>query len=164
MRTPRAHLDESDLRILELLQQDSAQPAAEVARVVGLSPSAVRRRIDRLRRRRVIQRFTIVLDHARIGDTVEAFVEVTFATTADSNPWIDDALDMAAVREVSRLAGDPDALVRLRVRDLVELEGVVHQLRHMKPGTIAASKTLVVLRRRRRIDVGTGVNRPARLG
>jgi Lrp/AsnC family transcriptional regulator, leucine-responsive regulatory protein len=142
-------LDETDEAILDLLDQDARQPAATIAKEVELSPAAVRRRIGKLQELGVIVGFTTVLNHTRVRPAIEAFVEMTFST-ADVRTVLTGLLDdHPEVREASTLAGDPDALVRLRVLDLDELRAVVTMLRE-KPG-VTNTKTLVALGRVRHV-------------
>jgi Lrp/AsnC family transcriptional regulator, leucine-responsive regulatory protein len=146
-----ASLDKKDKAILDLLDQDARQPAAAIAGDprVDLSAAAVRRRISRLQDEGVIVGFTTVLDHTRVEPAIEAYVEVNFSAAdvrTDLTSMVDDHPE---VREASTLAGDPDALVRLRVLNLHELREVVTRLREA-PG-VTDTKTLVALGRIRHV-------------
>lgn len=142
-------LDPKDEAILRLLDADARMPAAVIATKVDLSPAAVRRRIAKLEEQGVIVGFTIVLDHKRVRPATEAFVEMTFATP-DVRSFLDRLLDdHPEVREASTLAGDPDALLRLRVSDLDELRAVVTELR--EESGVTSTKTLVALGRQRHV-------------
>src|SRR6201996_9817875 len=74
-----ADLDATDQRIIRVLTEDARRSASEVGRLVGLSPPAARRRIDRLEREGLIRGYAAILDHGRIGEQIEAFVELRFA-------------------------------------------------------------------------------------
>lgn len=56
------NLDETDLRILQLLRSDARRPYSDIADAVSLSPPAVSDRINRLEEIGVIERFTVQLD------------------------------------------------------------------------------------------------------
>lgn len=60
-------LDETDVVILQLLSEDARRTYNEIAAAVDLSPPAVSDRINRLKERGIIRRFTIDIDHERIG-------------------------------------------------------------------------------------------------
>ena len=60
-------LDRFDRQLLRLVQQDAAQTAEQLAEQVSLSPSAIQRRLKRLREQGVIVRQIAVLDPARLG-------------------------------------------------------------------------------------------------
>ncbi|MDF2381886.1 Lrp/AsnC family transcriptional regulator [Nostoc ellipsosporum NOK] len=63
----RSDLDRFDRRLLALVQRDAAQTADVLAGQVGLSPSAVQRRLKRLRETGVILSEIAVVDPLRVG-------------------------------------------------------------------------------------------------
>ena len=76
-RKPAFQLDELDRKLLDLLQTDAARPLYELGDLVGLSPSAVQRRLSRYRASGVIARQIAVLDPDVVAGTVLACVLVT---------------------------------------------------------------------------------------
>ncbi|MCY4755773.1 Lrp/AsnC family transcriptional regulator [Pelomonas aquatica] len=60
-------LDRFDRQLLNLVQQDAALTAGQLAERVSLSPSAIQRRLKRLREQGVILRHVAVLEPARVG-------------------------------------------------------------------------------------------------
>ena len=136
-------LDGTDLEILDLLAADARRTLADIAARVSLSAPAVKRRIDRLERLGVITGFTVLIDEAKLGRPLEAFAELRFAgnTTVDEIPAV--AAELPEVLAVFTVAGDPDALVWIRVRDVGHLKTVVDQLR--RRGNVTGTKTMMVL-------------------
>ena len=136
-------LDGTDLEILDLLAADARRTLADIAARVSLSAPAVKRRIDRLERLGVITGFTVLIDEAKLGRPLEAFAELRFAgnTTVDEIPAV--AAEIPEVLAVFTVAGDPDALVWIRVRDVGHLKTVVDQLR--RRGNVTGTKTMMVL-------------------
>jgi DNA-binding Lrp family transcriptional regulator len=67
-------LDDFDRRLLNLVQSDAAQTAERLAESVGLSPSAVQRRLKRLRETGVIVRETALIDPKCVGSPVSFVV------------------------------------------------------------------------------------------
>jgi Lrp/AsnC family leucine-responsive transcriptional regulator len=136
-------LDGTDLEILDLLAADARRTLSDIAARVSLSAPAVKRRIDRLERLRVITGYTALIDHAKLGRPLEAFTELRFAgnTTVDEISAI--AAELPEVLAVFTVAGDPDALVWMRVRDVDHLKTVVDQLR--RSGSVTGTKTMMVL-------------------
>jgi len=63
----RIELDGGDVRILSALSKNARIPTIELADVAGLSPNTVRQKIRRLEKEGVIRRYTILLQHSRIG-------------------------------------------------------------------------------------------------
>lgn len=147
-----ASLDAKDEFILALLDEDARQPAASIASKIELSAAAVRRRINRLVDLGVIVGFTTVINHTRVSPAIEAYVELTFSTS-DVQRGLTEMMDAhSEVREASTLAGDPDAIVRLRVGDHEELREIVTRIRET-PG-VTGTKTLVALGRTRHVARG----------
>ncbi len=135
--------DELDEQIVKLLKHNAKATLAEIGNQVGLSAPAVKRRIDRLEANQVILGYTVVVDHAKLGRPIEAFAELRFAGTArvDDIASIADGID--EVEAVFTIAGDPDALVWIRVRDVTDLKRVIDRIRHS--GRVLGTKTLIVL-------------------
>lgn len=145
-------LDDIDREILDLLRDNARQSATAIAANVGLTPGAIRRRISNLEQEGVIVHYTVVLDHDKVGPSVEAYVELSFSGSADVQAILEGAISLPEVREASTLAGDPDALVRLRVDDADHLRDTVIKLRQMKH--VTGSKTLFALGRMRHVSEG----------
>lgn len=136
-------MDSTDQEILGLLEENARRTMGDIAERVALSTSAVKRRIDRMEQAGVITGYTVVVDHAKIGRPVQAFTEVRFAGTADMGEIRSTALGLPEVQAVFATAGDPDALVWIRVPDLERLGQVIELLR--RSGRVTGTKTLMVL-------------------
>lgn len=138
-----ADIDEIDERLLRLLVDDGRRTFSDMATDVGLSVGAVKRRVDRMRTAGVITGFTAQIDQSKLGWGVEAFTEVRFGGRTRVADIIDTARNLAEVQAVYTIAGDPDALVHLRVRDMNHLQDVIDGLR--RTGQVTGTKTLMVL-------------------
>jgi DNA-binding Lrp family transcriptional regulator len=144
-------LDGTDRRILALLVEDGRRSASEVGRHVGLSPAAAKRRIDRLEQAGHIRGYTALLDHAQLDGALEAFTELRFAAGSQVADIDAAVADLPELVESFTLAGDPDALVRLRVDDVDHLKRVIDRIRRGRRGgpKVVGTKTLIVLGTRR---------------
>lgn len=60
-------LDQFDRKLLKLIQEDAGQTAELLAKQVSLSPSAIQRRLRRMREEGVILRYAAVIDSAKVG-------------------------------------------------------------------------------------------------
>jgi DNA-binding Lrp family transcriptional regulator len=145
-------LSENDKNILELLSANARQSARNIAATLDLSPSFVSRRIAYLEGEGVIDRYTVVINHGEIGRQIEAYLLLTVDIQADLDTVLSQAQAQPGVRETSTLAGDPDALIRLRVNDAIELRDTVLRIRKLKG--VTGTKTLVALDRTRHIQSG----------
>jgi len=136
-------VDDIDRQILDLLRANARTRLADIGARVNLSASAVKRRIDRLEARGVILGYRAVVDEDKLGRTLEAFTELTFAGDTRVVDIAGVADGMPEVQAVFTTAGDPDALVWIRVKDVADLTRVIDLLR--RSGRVTSTKTLMVL-------------------
>ncbi len=136
-------IDGTDNEILELLREDGRRSFADIAERVSLSAPAVKRRIDRLEQTGVITGYTVEVDWAQLGRPLEAFTELQFAGTTKVDDIAGVGVGLPEVQAVFTTAGDPDALVWIRVKDVDDLKRVVDLLR--RSGRVTGTKTLMVL-------------------
>lgn len=140
---PAPELDEVDLEIVALLRADARRTFADIGGRVGLSAPAVKRRVDRLERDRVITGYTALVDHGRLGQPLQAFTELRFAGNSRVEEIAAIAEGIPEVQTVFTTAGDPDALAWIRVRDVEDLKRVIDLLR--RSGRVTGTKTMMVL-------------------
>ncbi|GAA4670094.1 Lrp/AsnC family transcriptional regulator [Amycolatopsis dongchuanensis] len=136
-------LDATDREILALLREDARRTLSDIAARVTLSTAAVKRRIDRLQQEGVIVGFTVQVDHAKLGWGVEAFTQLRFFGTTHVDEIVRTTTRMPEAQAVFTIAGDTDALVWLRVRDMRHLQDTLDELR--RSHHITSTKTLMVL-------------------
>ena len=141
--TPHSELDGTDSEIIDLLRDDARRTLTDIAGRVSLSAPAVRRRIERMEKLGVIAGYTVRVDHSRLGRPIEAFTELRFAGDTKVEEIKRAAAGLPEVIAIYTMAGDPDALVRLRVRDVQDLTRVIDLLR--RSGRVTGTKTLIVL-------------------
>lgn len=137
-------MDDVDDQILALLRRNARMSLREIATAVNLSPAPVKRRIERLEASGVIAGYTVVLDHSRSPSKLEAFAEVRLPPGGDLDVLWDELQQMPEVEQIFTVAGDPDALIRLRVDSVEHLQQVVNHLR--KTGRAMGTKTLIVMK------------------
>ncbi|WP_405147422.1 Lrp/AsnC family transcriptional regulator [Sphaerisporangium sp. NBC_01403] len=136
-------IDGTDREILDLLREDARRTLSDIATRVTLSTAAVKRRIDRLQKIGVILGFTVQVDQAKLGWGIEAFVELRFAGTTRVAEIVQTTTRMPETQAVFTIAGDPDALVWLRVRDLAHLQNTIDAIR--RSHRVTGTRTLIVL-------------------
>lgn len=136
-------VDGTDLEILDLLIRDGRRTLADIGATVSLSAPAVKRRLARLEETGVITGYTAEIDYAKLGRPIEAFTELRFGGSTKVADIAGVARGLPEVDAVYTIAGDPDALVHLRVRDVADLTRVIDLLR--RSGKVTGTKTLIVL-------------------
>ena len=110
-------MDQTDYKILTILQQDASLSVAEIANRVNLSQTPAWRRIQKLEESGVIERRVALLDPQAIGLGLTVFVEIE--TGDHSAAWLGEFADLVSampeVMDIYRLAGDVDYLLRVVV-------------------------------------------------
>ena len=128
-------MDNTDRKILAILQEDASLPVAEVAARVNLSQTPCWRRIQKLEEAGVIQGRVAILDPNSIGLGLTVFVEIE--TGDHSREWLDrfaEAINtMPEVMEVYRMAGDVDYLIRLAVANMAAYDDFYRRLIALVP-------------------------------
>lgn len=123
-------LDRFDRQLLTLVQQDAALTAEQLAERVSLSPSAIQRRLRRLREQGVIQRQIAVVDAAHIGrpTTFIAGLQVDDErpeTLAALRAWLDAE---PAVQQAFYVTGEADFVLVVTAPDAASYEAVMARL------------------------------------
>ena len=70
------NLDETDERILRHLLVDARQSARQLALKLGMSTVTVLSRIKKLEKAKIIQGYTAIIDHEKIGYSLTAIIEI----------------------------------------------------------------------------------------
>ena len=123
-------LDEIDLDLLDLLQHDARRTLRELGDTVGLSPSAVHRRIARYHSTGVIAGQVALLDPRAVGGTLFAVVLVTLETESpeDHSSLRQRLLTAPEVQQCYDVAGEWDYVVVVVARDMADCRRLVDRL------------------------------------
>ncbi|MQY08909.1 Lrp/AsnC family transcriptional regulator [Actinomadura macrotermitis] len=117
---PPPRLDEIDALLLDQLQRDAGRTLHDLGEQVGLSPSAVQRRLARYRKDGLITGQVAVLDPHRFGPSVLAAVLVTLdqETFEYHRAFADRMRSEPQVQQCYQVAGPWDYLVVLAARSM----------------------------------------------
>jgi Lrp/AsnC family leucine-responsive transcriptional regulator len=119
-------LDRVNRRLLQELQTDGRLSMAELGRRVNLSPPSVAERVQRLERARVITGYRAEVDPKAIGFPVAAVVRIR-PTTRQLQKIPELARTIPEVVDCLRITGEDCFFVRLQLRSLDDLEGILDQ-------------------------------------
>jgi Lrp/AsnC family transcriptional regulator len=135
-------IDETDRRILRLLQHDSAMALDAIGAQVNLSRNAVWRRIRAMEEAGLIRARVALLDADRLGLGLTVFLMIR---TSDHRPdWLERfaraTRDMPEILGVHRMTGDLDYLIRARVADVRAYDALYQRLiRRVELADVSAS-------------------------
>jgi Lrp/AsnC family leucine-responsive transcriptional regulator len=137
-------IDEISLKILKILQKKARIPNVEVARQVGMAPSAVLERIRKLEKQGFIDGYEVRLNPKRFSRSLVAFVKVKIKKLSDEIKVGEKLSLIPEVQEVHYVAGEDAFMVKVRVAGTEELG----RLARDKIASIAAvhsTQTAIVL-------------------
>lgn len=139
-------LDETDRRILRVLQADGRISNQDLAARCNLSPSACSDRVRRLREDGVITGYSAVLDPSKVDRQLLIFVEVVLdRTTGDVfEGFAAAARGSAEVMECHMVAGGFDYLLKARVKDMAAYRRFLGEVLVEMPG-VRETRTYAVL-------------------
>jgi DNA-binding Lrp family transcriptional regulator len=140
-------MDKIDRKLLNLLQDDASRTNAELADLVGLSPSSCLRRVRRLKKSGVINRVVALLSSAKTGRGMKAIVTVHLERHGEQ--YMRDFLDLAAqepaVIQAYSVSGETDAVLMLRLTDMEEFDAMCERLFRGR-SNVARYYTMFVIR------------------
>lgn len=137
-------MDDIDYKILNILQEKARIPNVEVARQVGMAPSAVLERIRKLEKQGIIDGYEVRLNPKKFRRRQIAFVSITVGPDADTGALGRDLAALAEVQEVHFTAGDDGYLVKVRAADTEALGRLVRNTIQPMTGVVG-TRTAVVL-------------------
>lgn len=136
-------IDETDERLLLLLQERARTSQQELAQAVGLSSPAVAERLRKLEERGVIRHYTAVLDPKKVGRDVTAFIAVGINGSAfypEFRSHVDACPD---VLECHSVTGQGSHLLKIRTESTSSLEGLLAEVQSW-PGVQWTTTSIVL--------------------
>ncbi|HRH86128.1 MAG TPA: Lrp/AsnC ligand binding domain-containing protein [Rubrivivax sp.] len=139
-------LDRLDLRILAALQVDGRITNLKLAEAIGLSPTAVLARVQRLTRDGYILGYEARLNPLKLGAGMLVFVEVLLDRTT---PNVFDAFKAAVqvrpeIMECHMVAGGFDYLIKTRSADMNDYRNFAGSVLWQLPG-VRETRTYAVM-------------------
>ncbi|MHB8417972.1 MAG: Lrp/AsnC family transcriptional regulator [Myxococcales bacterium] len=137
-------VDPTDARIVELLQADGRATQQEIAAEVKLSQPAVAERIRKLEERGVIVGYTALVDAARLGKDVTAFIGVSIEHPRHFEGFARRVLELHEVLECHRVAGDWSYLLKIKTANTGSLDHLLVDRLRTIPGVTRTATTIVL--------------------
>jgi len=140
-------LDHFDRRLIELVRKDNLQPARVLADRVGLSLSAVLRRLRRLRAMKVIVADIAVVDPALTGSalTMHVLVRMREAGPRSMDAYAKEILRHPEVTAAWEVTGEDDFLLKVQVGAMQEYDAFTRRALTEDHGVLQF-KTMIAIR------------------
>ena len=137
----KVEIDEIDEKLIKLLKEDGRMPYSRLANALGISESAVRKRISKLRRLGIIKKFTIEYE---LSNEVKAVILVKTQPPRPVPEISKEIIKLNGVEYVYEITGENDILALVRVKSINEVNKCIDNIRSI-PG-VASTNTMIVLR------------------
>jgi Lrp/AsnC family transcriptional regulator, regulator for asnA, asnC and gidA len=135
------NLDTLDERIVGILRIDSRKPFVEVANEIGLSESAVRRRVKNLVKDGIIRRFTIELN---TGDKTSAITLISVSSTSDSSAVTSKLMELDGVEVIYEITGQYDIAAIIKARTIEHINKCIDEVRKIQG--VSDTNTVIILK------------------
>jgi DNA-binding Lrp family transcriptional regulator len=122
------------MKIIRALQTDARKPVLQIAKELDANEATVRRRIEKLLKDGIIERFTVVLDYHKLGRVIKAFIGLR-VEPAKLKAIAEHLANNADTQVVYRTSGDTDIITEVifeKMEDLndfldeeLKLEGIL---------------------------------------
>lgn len=120
-------VSEIDNQIINLLKENARASFAEIGRVISLSPSSVRERVQKLEDLGVIKSYSVKLNQALLGNGMEVFILLKIFD-GKLKYILSEINTFPEVQEVFRITGPYNIHVRVVLRDQLHLQQFIDKL------------------------------------
>lgn len=120
-------LDKTDYKLIELLKENSKASYAEISKKVSLSPSSVRERINKLEDLGVIKGYSLEIDQAMLGNSLEVFILLK-VFTGKLQYAIAELNKYPEILKAHRITGPHNFHLRVALRDQLHLQQFIDKL------------------------------------
>jgi len=117
-------IDDTDLKIIDILNRDSSTPFVDVAKRICVSDATVHIRVKRMIAAGIINKFTISVDNDLLGYDHMAFMGINISP-GSADQIISDLLKIEEVLEMHEMHGKFDLLLKIRAKNLIQMREIV---------------------------------------
>ena len=134
-------LDPIDEKIISILKINSRQPFVEIAKEIGLSESAIRRRVKNLMDTKIIKRFTLELDNK---NRTSAITLISVTSTSDTSTVSTALMSLNGVEMIYEITGQYDIAAIISSSSVAEINRCIDDVRRIEG--VSDTNTVIVLR------------------
>jgi len=131
-----------DMKIIKALQADARKPIIRLAREVGANEATVTRRIGKLLKEGIIERFTVVLDYHKLGRIIKAFIGLR-VQPAKLREIVDHLSKHPDIQVLYRTSGDTDIFAEVIFEKMEDLNAFLEEELRLE-GILGTIVTIVI--------------------
>lgn len=137
-------LDEIDLKIVRLMQENARINNAELARILGMAPSAVLERVKKLEQKEVLISYHAKVNPSAVNQNLLSFIFIKANEIIGDEETGKLLAQIPEVLEVHDIAGDDGYIIKVRTSDTIALMNLMKRSLSSIPGIIS-TRTIIVL-------------------
>lgn len=134
-------LDPIDEKIISILKVNSRQPFVEIAKEIGLSESAIRRRVKNLMDTKIIKRFSVELNDK---NRTSAITLISVTSTSDTSTVSTALMSLNGVEVIYEITGQYDIAAIISSSSVAEINRCIDDVRRIEG--VSDTNTVIVLR------------------
>jgi DNA-binding Lrp family transcriptional regulator len=135
-------IDALDMKIIRALQTDARKPIVQIAKEVNANEATVRRRVEKLLKNGIIERFTVVLDYRKLGRVIKAFIGLR-VEPAKLKAIAEHLAEHPDTQVVYRTSGDTDIVTEVILEKMEDLNAFLEEELKLE-GILGTIVTIVI--------------------
>ena len=137
-------IDNTDLKILEILTEDAKKPFTEVAKKVFVSQGTVHVRMNKMEEAGIIEKTTLRINYARLGYDITAFIGIYLEKSALYDQVLAKLKEIPEITNIHYTTGNYSMFIKIHCRDTNHLKEVLHDKMQQVEG-IDRTETMISL-------------------
>ncbi len=137
-------IDNTDLKILEILMQDAKRPYTEVAKKVNVSQGTVHVRMNKMEDAGILEKTTLRINYAKLGYDITAFIGIYLEKSALYDMVLNKLRGIPEITNIHYTTGNYSMFVKIHCRDTNHLKEVLHDKMQQVEG-IERTETMISL-------------------
>jgi Lrp/AsnC family transcriptional regulator for asnA, asnC and gidA len=137
-------IDNTDLKILEILMEDAKKPFTEVAKKVFVSQGTVHVRMNKMEAAGVVERNTLKINYAKLGYDITAFIGIYLEKSALYDKVLTKLKEIPEITNIHYTTGNYSMFLKIHCRDTNHLKEVLHDKMQQVEG-IDRTETMISL-------------------
>jgi len=152
-------IDQTDLKILYILQRNGRARLADIADEVELSAPAVMERVKKLELSGVIKGYQALVDAKKVGKDITAFIGVSIGHQRDIDGFAIQMLQYPDVLECHHVTGDESFILKVKSANTASLEKLLGEIRSLEGVTrTVTSVVLSTTKEKQAIELNAGLS------
>jgi Lrp/AsnC family transcriptional regulator, leucine-responsive regulatory protein len=139
-------LDQTDRKVLDILQVNAKITNAQLSKEIGLSPAPTLERVKKLEHSGIIKSYHAMLDSEKIGLGMTTFIQVTLTghKMVTTNVFVERIKDIPEIIECHHITGSGDFLLKVISKDTNSYQKLLLETIN-EIEEVAGTQTMVVL-------------------